>query len=156
MAEYIDGGKEYYPGIGKIKYEAGAAVGPDEACAGVLCLDAVTGQATIEPWPTPRQPSGPTLPCGAAASMIVTVKYVTCVTTMSTTGAPPPEAKAKAEQLALMDLGWDVWSGLLDQERVWAKRYGTARVGTLSRLPDVGGASGFSTSMTCKIATRCS
>jgi hypothetical protein len=141
--------------VGKVKYEAGAQVGPDEACLGVLAIDVVTWVVTAEPWPRPRQPSEPRNPVGEALVMNVNVKYVTCVTGPNAQGGPPAAATAAAEQVGIMDLAWVVFTAFLDAEAVWAKHLGIARANRATRLPDVGGASGFQMDVQCKLAAHC-
>ena len=140
--------------VGKVKYEVGGAVGPDEACLGVLCLDVANWTATGDPWPNPRRPDGPSEPCGAAVSMNVVLRYVTCVPSMQTSGAPPAEAAAAAAHLDIMDLAWAVFEAFLSAEKPYQRSYGRFRTGLLNRLPDGAGASGFTMQIACKLATQ--
>ena len=158
----VDGVGPYQ--VVKVKYEAGAGVGPDERC-GTLCIDAANWQVTAEAWPRPRQPNEPRNPVGEAASIPVTVKYISCATPMSSTGAPVNAEVGAAEQLAMMDLAWHVYRRLLVAETDWAKNRGPhlgdgptggiARVGVMTRLPVQAGGAGFQTTVTCKLGTDC-
>lgn len=166
--EAITGYEANSDGIGpykveKVKYRIGGGAGPDEAC-GTLGIDASTWFPTVDPWPRPRDPAGPTAPCGTATCLNVIVRYVACAAGPTDGGGAPPTAKEAAQQFALMDLAWHVSETFLLAEQ--ARRpslpgsgrlhaLGTTRVGTASRLPVEGGGSGFAMPVQCKIGKGC-
>lgn len=151
--------------VGKVKYRTGGGqAGPDEVCLGVLSLDAAGWVPTTDPWPTPRQPAGPADPCGSASAMTVAVRYVTCVSSPTNRGGPPPIEAENTEQLAIMDLAWWVYERLLAAEQRRDrdatsggefKNLGKARTGNVGRLAVESGGSGFTVSVQCKLGRGC-
>lgn len=151
--EQSDGGN--YP-LGKLKYESGGAVGPDECCLGVLGLDIINWFVTTEPWPTQRPPTGPIANNTNRGAMRVNLHYVTCVTGPTSTGGPPDAAVALREQADLTNLGWGLYNAYLTAEgTLWRKHFGAARVGSFSRKPVAGGCSGFTIDFTCQLPAFC-
>ena len=137
--------------VAKVFYEANVVVGPDECCKGVLVLDAATWNATGE-WPRPRDPSGPSDPCGGAAVLNITLKYASCVSTLNGQGKMPPAPLRKSQQMTMLDLGWTTWLALLTAERTtWRRNVGTARIGIATRLPPSGGCDGFTIMIQTKL-----
>lgn len=151
--------------VGLVKYRPGAGVAVDETCKGALALDVVDWYATMDPWPTPRNPAMmKSEPCGSATAMTVVLRYVSCISSPTSPGGPPPADKERAEQLALMDLGWHVYRTLLlaEQRRKTTDTsggelhaLGTTRVGRATRLPIEGGGSGFTMPVQCKLGKIC-
>lgn len=146
------GGDQRYP-VGKVKYEVGGAVGPDEVCQGVLAIDVANWTPTGDPWPSPRRNDGPAEPCGMAVAMNVVVRYITCVPAMQPSGAPPDATRAAEAHLDIMDLAWAVFEAFLASEKPYQRKYGTYRAGLLNRLPDAAGGTGFTMQIACKLAT---
>lgn len=140
--------------VAHVFLEPGAAVGPDECCAGALAVDVVNWFATSEIWPNQRAATEKREPCDGAAAMAVNLKYVTCVTGMDNNGRMPNDKTRQADQLAVMDLGWALWRYLLHQESgEWRKKYGTTRIGAATRNPTSGGCTGFTIQLQAKLPT---
>lgn len=138
--------------VGKVKYEPGGAVGPDELCKGVLTLDVQGWYVAGEPWPTQRPPSAPFVGETDSTALTIVLRYVSCIEGMGASGAPVAEAKGKAQQKALMDLGWATWrDAVATADKVWRKHFAAVNIGNLSRLPDAGNGTGFTFNLVCKL-----
>lgn len=141
--------------VGTVKHNVGASIGPDERC-GTLALDVSNWYPTSEPWPSPKRPQERPFRCGDAIAVVIAVRYVTCVTTMSNDGAPQPMAVKLPEQDRILELAWDVWGTMLAESvSDWAKHFGSSSFGGVNRLPEAGGGAGFAFSITCKLTLRC-